>query len=336
MNQKLKNKLGILLLILVTIIVLYFALKDDFNEIIHNILTINIWWLLVAIFLIFSYWFMKSYVLYQTARHFKKDYRITQAFRNILLTQFFNGITPFASGGQPFQVYALKKEGIRLTDGTNIIIQDFIVYQIALVILGVCAIITNYFCHLYPEVGLLKQLVTLGFIINTLVIIVLFIVAFAKKINYFIAEKAIYFLGKIKLIKKPEQTSQKWKEYITQFHAGASILMKDKKHFLLLIFWNLIALMSLYLIPLVILYGIGNYTSLTGIKAIITSAYVMLVGSFVPIPGGTGGLEYSFLSFYGNFITGSTLKAVMLVWRFITYYFGIMIGAIALNTKEKR
>ena len=194
---------------------------------------------------------------------------------------------------------------------------------------------TNHFCHFYPEVGFLKQLVTLGFIINTLVIIALFIVAFAKKINYFIAEKMIYVLGKIKLLKNPEKTSENWKNYITRFHSGAKILMKDKKHFILLIFLNLIALMSLYLIPLTILYGLGDYHSLSGGLTVITSAYVMLIGSFVPIPGGTGGLEYSFLTFYGNFLSGSTLKSVMLIWRFITYYFGIIVGAVALNTKEK-
>ncbi len=335
MKGKLKSKLSILLLILVTIIVLYFALKDDFNDIVHNILTINIFWLLISVFLIFGYWFMKSLVLYQTARHFKEDYKMSQAFRNILLTQFFNGITPFASGGQPFQIYSLKKEGIKITDGANIIIQDFIVYQIALVILGVFAIVTNYFCHFYPEVGFLKQLVTLGFIINTLVIIVLFIVAFAKKINYFIADKLIHCLGKIKLLRNPEKTRENWKNYITRFHGGAKILMKDKKHFIKLILLNLAALISLYLIPLTILYGLGDYQSLSGGLTIITSAYVMLIGSFVPIPGGTGGLEYSFLTFYGNFLSGSVLKSVMLIWRFITYYFGIIVGAIALNTREK-
>ena len=336
MNQKLKSKLSILLLILVTIGVLYFALKDDFTDIIHNILTIHIGWFLVALFLLFGYWFMKALVLYQTARCFKKDYRMTQAFRNILLTQFFNGITPFASGGQPFQIYSLKKEGIRLTDGTNIIIQDFIVYQIALVILGIVAIVSNYFMHFFKEVGLLKQLVTAGFLINTFVIIILFIVAFAKKANHFVVKKVIHFLGKIKLIRNIEQTNKKWKEYIDQFHSGAAILMKDKWHFITLIIWNLVALMSLYLIPMVILFGLGDYTSLSGGLTIITSAYVMLIGAFVPIPGGTGGLEYSFIAFYGNFIHGSVLKAVMLVWRFITYYFGIIVGAIALNTKGKR
>ena len=77
-----------------------------------------------------------------------------------------------------------------------------------------------------------------------------------------------------------------------------------------------------------------NFTAFNAGIALVTSSYVMLIGSFVPIPGGTGGLEYGFVQFYGNFITGSKLSAMMLVWRFITYYFGLIVGAIALNIKK--
>lgn len=336
MIQRLKNKIGVLLLVIVTIGVLYFALKDDFTSIVDNILHINLWWLFVALFLVFGYWYMKAIVLHKTARHFKKDYRFRQAFRNILLTQFFNGITPFSSGGQPFQIYSLKQEGIDLTDGTNIIIEDFIVYQIALVLLGIIAVISNQFLNLYKEIGLLKQLVAIGFLINTVIIIVLFVVAFAKKANRFVIHSVITFLGKIKLVKDVEKKKEDWMKYINRFHSGAVLLMKDWKNFLSLIFLNFVALVSLYLIPMAIVYGFGEYDTLNGLTTIITSAYVMLIGNFVPIPGGTGGLEYSFLAFFGNFLTGSILKSVMLLWRFVTYYLGIIIGLIVFNIKGKR
>ena len=78
----------------------------------------------------------------------------------------------------------------------------------------------------------------------------------------------------------------------------------------------------------------GEFSVLGIGVAIVVSAYVMIIGSFVPIPGGTGGLEYGFVTFFGNFITGSKLSALMLVWRFITYYFGMILGAIALNIKR--
>ena len=79
----------------------------------------------------------------------------------------------------------------------------------------------------------------------------------------------------------------------------------------------------------------GDFTSYNLFLSIVTSAYVMLIGSFVPIPGGSGGLEYGFVAFFGNFLVGAKLTAVMLIWRFITYYLGIIIGAIMMNVKEK-
>ena len=102
-----------------------------------------------------------------------------------------------------------------------------------------------------------------------------------------------------------------------------------------MILYNFLALLAFYLIPLVLLYGTGDYTSINAFTAIITSAYVMMVGSFVPIPGGSGGLEYAFIVFYSTFITGPVLNAIMLLWRAITYYFGMIVGAITLLIKRK-
>ena len=80
----------------------------------------------------------------------------------------------------------------------------------------------------------------------------------------------------------------------------------------------------------------GNFTAFTAGVSIVSCAYIMIIGSFVPIPGATGGIEFGFVQFFGNFITGSKLSAMMLVWRFITYYFSLILGAIALNIKKVR
>ena len=61
----------------------------------------------------------------------------------------------------------------------------------------------------------------------------------------------------------------------------------------------------------------------------------MLISSFVPLPGATGGIEYAFMSFFGYFITKPTISTVMILWRFMTYYLGILLGAIALTIKGR-
>lgn len=330
-----KKLISFLLIAVVTFLVLYFSLKDDYKNILYEINNINKLWLLVAFLLMFLYWVLKALVRKKLVSKFNKKYSYLDSLKLSLELNFFNGVTPFATGGQPYEVYSLIKNKIKGTDATNIMIQNFITYQIALVFLGTLAMITNKFLHIFPN-GFLTNLITIGFSINLFVIVVLFVITFCKKIDKFVMKIIVFILSKFKVVKDTDSTIQKFQKYLEEFHEGATILLKDKKNFICMILLQLVALSTLYLIPLMLLYGMGDYTSLNCYKTIIISAYVMLIGSFVPIPGGTGGLEYGFVAFYGNFIKGSKLNATMLLWRFITYYFGIFLGAIVLNFRRKK
>ena len=331
-----KKVFNYILLLLVTIIVLFLCLKDNYDAIINTLISMDIKWLIVGFICILLYWFLKTLPLYYFTRSHKKNFTYKSAVILLLRTQFVNAITPFATGGQPYQVYYLNKEGIRSSTSTSIILENFIVYQIALVFLGIVAMVCNFFMHLFPHNDLLTHLITLGFIINTVVIIVSFMVAFGKKVSKKILHIGISILSKLKLVKDKEAKLEKWNESITNFHKSAKVLMEDKKLFFSMIIVNLVALSILYMIPVFVLYATGNFTSVNVGLSIIISAYVMLIGSFVPIPGGTGGLEYGFIKFYGFFIHGSLLSATMLIWRFITYYFGLIVGGIAFNVKRNK
>lgn len=330
-----KKIFNYLLLASVTIIVLYFSLKDNYKEIMDVVITLDIKWLLVGFFLISCYWFFKAIALKSIIKKFKPGYRFRTAFKFILQINFFNAITPFSSGGQPFEIYYLKKDNIKLADVTTIVIEQFVVYQVALVSLGLIAIGANQIFHIFPSNSVLKNLVTIGFIINTLVTVVLFMLAFTTKTNKFIVEKFVNLGYKLKLIKNKDKKLEKINNYINDLHDGTKKLLENKKSFIFMILANFVGLVCLYLVPLSILYATGDYNSFNGLESVVASAYVMLIGSFVPIPGGTGGLEYGFINFYGNFIKGSVLTAIMITWRFITYYIPMIIGAIAVNIKKR-
>ncbi len=334
MSKNLKKIGNFLILILFTGIVLYFSLKDNFNSIVSQILNINKVYFLLAIILMFGCWFLKSIVLKIITKKYNKNYSFKNALKLVIEVNFLNAITPFATGGQPYEIYSLRKHEIKIMDATNIVIQNFIIYQIALVFLGTLAVIYNYFFHLFNNDSILNHLVTIGFIINILVIVGLFLITYAKKFNNFILNKVAKFLIKIKIIRNPEKSLDKFNKYLDEFYNGANKLLENKKDFIIMIIYHFLSLVLLYLVPFILLLGMGK--SINILEAILTSAYVMLIGSFVPIPGGTGGLEYGFIKFYGSFIKGPLLNAIMLLWRFITYYFGMILGAIVLNIKEKK
>ena len=336
-HPRLRNFMSIFILFLLTIIVLYFSLKNDFNNIISTIMSTNLFLLVIAFLFVMLYWFFKSIVLYKFTKKFQNNYSFKSAFRTQAITQFFNAVTPFSSGGQPFQIYTLKRRGLTISNATNVTIEEFVVYQIALVFLGIVAIILNHVFNIFPYDNLLSKMVVIGFSINTFVIIVLFIVAFGKKSNKFLIKLAINVLSFFKIVKDKEKVLNEWNIYINNFHNGAKILITNKKDFLLAIFYSFIGLICLYLVPILILFSMGDYTSFTGLEAIVASAYVMLIGSFVPLPGGTGGIEYGFIKFFGVFLIDDIkLRALMLLWRFVTFYMGIIVGGLALNLKERK
>lgn len=334
-NSMKKKIINYSLILIATGLVLFFSLKDNYKEILDVVSKLDKRWLLVAFMLISSYWFFKAIAFKKIIKNFKKEYRFRDCFKFILQVNFFNAITPFASGGQPFEIYTLKKDNIKMADVTTIVIQQFVVYQIALVSLGLMAIGANNMFHMFPNNSVLKHLVTIGFIANTLVTVVLFLLAFTRKTNKFIITKIIHLLGKLKIVKNVDKQENKFNNYINDLHDGTKKLLENKLSFIGMILANFIGLICLYLVPLAILYATGDYTSFNGLQSVVASAYVMLIGSFVPIPGGTGGLEYGFIRFYGNFIKGSVLTAIMITWRFITYYIPMIIGAIAVNIKKK-
>lgn len=326
-----------IILLAITIIVLICVLKDDFSNIINTLSGANYLWIVVALlcFLIGLAFEAKAYQ--EIIQGYEYNYTFKKSYKMLLITKFFNGITPFSSGGQPMQVYMLKKDGIRLTKATNIIIQNFIIYQAALVAFGIIAISINYSLKLFTEVTLLKQLVTIGFLINTLVMVGLIVISFSSKFNHFIVEKSIFILSKLKLVKDKEKTLEKWREKVDDFHEGAEYLKNNKLLCLRTFIYNMIYLTLNYAMPYFVILALAKTTTdATILKSICASAYVLIMGSFVPIPGASGGIEYGYLKFFGNFISGTLLKASLLIWRTISYYLPMLIGGILFNINTKR
>lgn len=335
-KPKLNFKNNFIVLALITVIIMIFSLKDDFDEILKILTQVNVLWIIVAICLVFTYWGFRAVSIIIFAKKFNNNYQSKDGMKLVIATQFFNAITPFASGGQPFQVYMLRKNKLKMNEAISVVAVNFICYQIALVLIGILAILSNSIFHVFNKVTLLQHLVTLGFSVNVVVTIITLTLVFSKKINKGIAKFCINLLNKIKVIKNKDETIKKINDKLSEFNKSGKILINNKKDYIIGIIYNIISIISLYLVPVAVIFSIGNYTSINAFQAVVCSSYTMMIGSFVPLPGGTGGIEFGFLNFFGQYLTGLILKTLMLLWRFFTYYFGMFIGAITFNIIERR
>ena len=327
-----KKIINYLILVLAIILVLYFTLKDNFNDIIYELKTVNIGIYLVAVLIFFISLIFKSLSLCNLSNEYKK-YSAFKTYNLTLISLFLNGITPFQTGGQPFQIYLMKKDGFRISDATNAMISDCIVYQIALILIGFISLIANLFLGYFSMDRYLSIFVILGFILNVLVLVFLIVVTSAKKTGYKVVKKIINFLFNLKFMKRFENKKEDLIKSLEHFYFTGKKRKKSKNSIIFGIILNMIYLTLLYIVPIFIFESLKN-VDITFMQAFTASSFVMILGNIIPIPGATGGIEYSFMQFFGKFVKGALLSSGMLLWRFTTYLLGLIVGSVVLMFKK--
>lgn len=328
--QILKNiRKNTILLITITVIVLYFVLKDDLSGIIESLKHMDLKYIILALVFYTISVVIKGFMNYKIVND-KEKFKLKEAINQNIISQFFNGITPFQTGGEPMAIYMLKEQGFSISQATNYMVQGFIFYQLALVLYGLFAVVYNYTFQVFPKVQILQYLVLIGFTIN-IVVVILLLLSYSEQATKRISKLSYKICRKLKIKISKENLEKKFEDY----HNGFQELKERKGLFVFGVCMNIISLSCLYMVPYFILCGMGDTNSLSIVNTLISSAYVYLIGAFVPVPGASGGIEYGFTQFYGNFVAGSIISAMLIVWRFITYYLGVIVGGICFNVRER-
>lgn len=328
------NYIFITIASLAMLIFMYFT--NDISTLLSTLKAAKISWLLLGIFCMVIYWLLESGVLYCTANSIRKKLSFIKAVKTTMVGQLFNNITPFASGGQPMQLYCLTQETIPLGEASSILLMKFIVYQGALVIYSTLMLIGR-FNFFQTQVSKLGYLVFIGFTVNLIVIIGLFLVGFLPKFTTMLAKGIILLMSKIHIIKNKEKTTEKVIEQIAEFHAGFKLLMMKKRMLFRATLFTTLQLTMFFLVPYCICMAL-KIPSPPLFSIIAASSFVLMISSFVPLPGASGGAEGSFYLFFGIFFVQSGILAIaILFWRLITFYLPIFIGIFFCRfTKRKK
>jgi hypothetical protein len=313
-----------------TILSIIILIKNEYTQILSQLQSVHWGWISISLLLILLYWVFEAKSLHLFIKAYDEEYAYSKVFKLVLSTQFFNGITPFSSGGQPFQIYALSKESkFSIGHSTSLSTHNFIVYQIALVLLGSITLILGHFSYAKIYINASANFFTvIGFILNLLIIVSLCAIALSSKISHRLLHSILLMLKPFSCAKKQKKRYKKWKSLIADFHHEIHYLLKNKRLFALTILLNIFKLMSFYTIAYFILLSLDIYP-VSFLRIILASSYVMLITSIVPLPGASGGAEGGFFLIFSTFLLHHHITSVILIWRFITYYLGLIIGFIS-------
>lgn len=265
---------------------------------------------------------------------YKKDYSFKQSFINAISGTFFNGITPFASGGQFAQVYIFNKQGIPPTNSASILLMCFICYQSVLVLYtGIVLLFKyQYFVEDQPAVF---SLAILGFLINFVVILGLFGGAKSKKLQNFLTHNVLRFLSKIHIVKDYESTCVKIEQYLADFREQLNFLQRNKPVLVKSCLCNFMKLTIIYSMPFFAAKALNLNVSWNQFFDFLgLCSFIYLINAFLPIPGASGGSEGVYVllfSFLGTVGTSSSL----FLWRFMSYYMGLIIGGLVFSMNKE-
>ena len=342
-KQTKKYILNISVMVIVSIITIFFMLKDDPSKVINSLANCNVLYLLLAIVIMLSFYLVEAIILTVLARMYKRNYKYSKGFLNCMIGAFFSGITPSNSGGQFAQAYTFSKQGVKITNAASILLMHFIVYQTVSVLFSMLVLIFKFdemraYTQVIKIFGInfeILSLAVLGFVINASVILVLFFAAFSKKLHHFITTTGVKIMYKFHFIKDMDQKALELNAKFESFRIELKRLMQNG--------WILIATCLLFLIKLLLLNIIPYFVALSlGVKfrsddtflnilnTTSMSLFSTTITGMVPIPGASGGAELVFKMLFDNFFyaDGSQINAIILIWRSITYYLGLIIGFI--------
>jgi len=325
-----KNMVNLGIIFGMLLFLLFYIVKKEGIENIQLILkTIDYKPLSVVIFIMILYWFLEGLILYIYSKKYDGRVSLRQSIKTAMIGFFFSSITPFSSGGQPVQVYYMVKRGMRISDATSVLLSRFISYQISL---SVLSLLLLKFQFSFFENGIqgFKILLFVGFSINVAVAIGLLIIVVSTPLSRSVSKGIILFLAKIKIIKNPTKYIEKANEEIIKLGDNINEVKKDKKLIIIVLSLTIIQFLVFFSVPYFIFLSFGMRGE-SIFSFIAAQAFVNLISAFIPLPGGSGGAEISFIKFFTLLFTGEGIGFAMLIWRLVTFYFTLIVSAFFLS-----
>lgn len=309
---------------IITVAVLcVFLGANDFGAILGELGNADIKYVLIALALLLLYAFLSPLTTCILVRAKRLETGLITAYSVSMTEHFFNGITPFSTGGQPFQVYEFARGGVKAADSTGVLLLNFIITMIITNIFAACSLI--YYNRFIGGNASMMIIAAIGFSMNFLVL--LFMIALAtskslKKLIFRLAEGLcrIKFLEKL-LSPKLEQ----FNSYLDNVQSAFFFLVKRKGTFTLCLAVRAATMAIYYAITFYVLRALHIEVGYGDMFFIMCgSSFAITAVVFLPTPGASGGIEFAFknvfVSLSGGALAPSVAYGGMLIWRLLTYY----------------
>lgn len=330
-DDRKKTLINIAVIILLTTLVLNTLLRgEDLNDLISIIRSVDKNYIGLGILFTFFYVLGEAMVHRTLLSIFNYRIRIRNGIFYSLVGFFFSGITPSSSGGQPMQVYYMKKDGIEISHSSIVILIELISFKAVALLFGLVSsfwmIRENILSH-----QMMRIFVYLGLVLNILMIG--FLGFFIFRANMLESLRDLFFkiLYSLKFIpmEKKDKIKDKVIGQVEEFKLCSLYIFKNKAKVAKVLVYTSLQLGSLFLVSYFVYRSFGlNFLPIKEI--FIIQALIYTASYYVPLPGAVGVSESNFLSIFSLVYPREVLKSALILTRGLNFYLPLILGAIVI------
>lgn len=327
LHKNKKNVWNAIFFLFIVGVTFYLLLKDqELPLIFDSIRRTNIVYLLFGIVAVIFFVCCEAVIIHYLMIKLQSPLGLRRCMKYSFIGFFFACITPCSTGGQPAQLYYMKKDKANLGIASLMLLEVTIAYKATLIFLGILMVTIKkkfVFHYLGKYIGLLY----FGIVMNIIVVLGLALLLYHSKALRKLVDKLISFLASINIIKDRTVMLEKADAAFSKYDEGAKFLKGQKKIKAVVFIITLVQRIALFLVTYLVYraFGLSTYgvVEIIALQSVISIAVDML-----PLPGGIGASENLFLIIFKKIFGNNLIMPGMLLSRGISYYGLLIISAV--------
>lgn len=307
----------------------------------------RLWWLVVGLALFFVVFVADAMIFFFLIRKSTGKSRFLLSYKVSAIGKYFDMITPFSFGGQPSQILTLTRSNVSPGIATSIPIIKLIIYN--LVYTFILILVFIFGIPFLPTSSALNELLLILFkifavigIVVTAFTSVVFILAGSGKIVGRSLVRGVVKVGyAFHIVKDYRKSYNKVMRQVLEYQSSIAYLKKHKGTLAICVLFSMIEIFAYFAIPFTVVMAFSSI-ELASAKAVLILLCIcitkfiicQMAAVVIPLPGGTGMMEFAFIAMFGvsTLIGNKYIVLGLLAWRFLTYYFPIIQGFIISTT----
>lgn len=297
---------------------------EDLQGMMRAIRDADFRWLFLGILCVVFFIWGESIIIWFMMRSFGIHLRKWTCFLFSSVGFFFSCITPSASGGQPMQIYYMKKEKISIPVSTVILMIVTITYKLVLVVIGIGILIFGRgFLHRYLE-GVLP-VYYLGLGLNVFCVTFMGILVFHPLLAKSLMTKGLALLERLHILRHKEGRTKKLEDSMDLYNETAAYLKNHVGVMVKVFLITFVQRMALFTATWFVYKSF--HMSGTPMKDVVfLQAVISIAVDMLPLPGGMGISETLFLTIFQP-VFGGLLLPGMVLSRGLGYYVQLLLSA---------